>query len=143
MPSPLFTVSNIKSTSHITALKSVTGMWIKMLLNLSKHCRFYSLMFCRLVKLSKLPHFHTGLLLDLLNYHWHTALASCEKGKKLAMNPPDTKATFSFSMGRTSEAFKPSFRKDPVKGERKKESSNVCLKEILLVNTASDTLNQT
>lgn len=35
--------------------------------------------------------------------------------------PPDTKATFSFRMGRTSEAFKPSFRKEPV---RKKASTS-------------------
>lgn len=35
--------------------------------------------------------------------------------------PPETKATFSFRIGRTSEAFKPSFRKDPV---RKKASTS-------------------
>lgn len=31
------------------------------------------------------------------------------------MCSPDTKATFSFSIGRTSAAFKPSFRKVPAK----------------------------
>lgn len=34
--------------------------------------------------------------------------------REVHRHSPDTKATFSFRMGRTSEAFKPSFRKEPV-----------------------------
>lgn len=39
---------------------------------------------------------------------------------KFHRHSPDTKATFSFRMGRTSEAFKPSFRKDPVRQQNRR-----------------------
>lgn len=58
------------------------------------------------------------------------ALIKLQNGNENTVNLPETKATFSFSMGRTSAAFKPSLRKDPAKNEGKKEKSNIQLKDI-------------
>lgn len=46
--------------------------------------------------------------------HVHRQLSLGLLQREVHRHSPDTKATFSFRMGRTSEAFKPSFRKEPV-----------------------------
>lgn len=46
--------------------------------------------------------------------HAHAQLLWVHRRERFPRHSPETKATFSFRMGRTSEAFKPSFRKEPV-----------------------------